>query len=363
MTQLMHDNGHTFRSLAQATRVDAGYLNKIANGARPAPSEPLARVLDAELRGDGELTALARREHAPPAPAASQPMGDADARKVRATMQHLVALDTLQGSDGLTSLALRSFRGAADRLAVVGGTTDVRSAVADLGAAAAWITADAVERDQSRAVALEALALADMADDARLHRFLLSHLSMVSEHGGRYADALAYAERLLAENPDNPRVQAMVQVRRARALSGLGGHSEALDAWERASSLLTLSPAADDGLTYWIHDAEMAIHRAVILSRAADRDAVEWAQRGVEWLPAGQGRDQVLYRAMLLHDAVTAHAWREVPAIAEDLIRHSGGAGSARVPELLGQVWRSIQGRRVPAVVRDAVRAALVAFR
>jgi tetratricopeptide (TPR) repeat protein len=290
-------------------------------------------------------------------------MGDADAANVRATLHHLVALDTLQGSDGLSPLAVRSFRSAADRLAVVGGDADVRTAVADLGAAAAWITSDAVEREQSRMLALEALALADMAGDVRLHRFLLSHLSMVSEHGGRYADALAYADRLLAEDHDNPRVEAMVQVRRARALSGLTAHTDAVEAWERASGLLTLSPTADDGLTYWINDAEMAIHKAVILSRAGDRTAVEWAHRGVEELPAGQGRDQVLFRAMLLDDAVTAHAWSEVPAIAEDLMRYAGRAGSARVPELLGRVWRKVQRLRVPAVARDAIRASYETFR
>lgn len=362
MTELMHDSGHSFRSLAHAVAVDPGYLNKIANGARPAPTASLAKALDRELGTGDELTELARREHAPATTVMPESMGEVDAANVRATLHHLVALDTLQGSDGLTPLAARSFRDAADRLAVVGGSADVRSAVADLGAAASWIAADAVERAQSKAIALESLALADLADDTRLHRFLLSHLSMLAEHGGRYAEALAYAERLLTENADNPRVQAMIQIRRARALSGLGAHPAALDAWEQARHLLTASPASDDGLTYWIHDAEMAIHKAVILTRAGDRSAVEWAQRGVEGVPLSQGRDQVLYRAMLLHDAVAAHAWRDVPAIAEDLIRRSNLGRSARVPELLSQVWASVQTQRVPAVVRDAIRAAYEAF-
>jgi hypothetical protein len=66
---------------------------------------------------------------------------------------------------------------------------------------------------------------------------------------------------------------------------------------------------------------------------------------------------------MLLHDAVAAHAWREVPAIAEDLIRHADVARSARVSELLGQVWRSVQRKRVPNRARDAVHAAYDALR
>lgn len=363
MTQLMQERELTFRRLGDAINVDGSYLNRVANGVRPAPSEALAKVIDRELGAGGELVALARREHAPPAVAGPQPMGDADAANIRTTLEHLVALDTLQGSTDLSPLAVRSFRAAADRLAVVGGTADVRAAVADLGAAAAWVTADDVQRDQSKAIGLEALALADLAGDVRLHRFLMSHLSMVSEHAGRYADALAYADRLAAEEHDNPRVEAMVQVRRARALSGLGAQAEAVDAWEHAAQLLTSTPSEEDGLTYWIHDAEMAVHKAVILTRGGDWSAVEWGQRAIEWLPAGQGRDQVLFRAMLLHDAVLAHAWREVPPIVEELLHLAGGAGSARVPEALGKAWRLIEGRRVPTVVRDAVRAAYDAYR
>lgn len=363
MSELKESSGLSFGRLAAACDVNGGYLNKLANSDRPAPSVSIARAIGRALGAEDELVELARREHAPPAPAHPRPMDEDDAARVRATLNHLVGLDTLQGSDGLTPLAVRSYRVAADRLAVVGGTADVRAAVADLGAAAAWIAADDVQRGQSKAIALEALAQADLAGDGRLHRFLLSHLSMVAEHGGQYADALAYADRLAAEEHDNPRVAAMVQVRRARALSGLGAHDAATRAWDYAANLLTRTPSTDDGLTYWIHDAEMAIHRAVLLSRAGDRTAVDWAQRGVEWLPGEQGRDQVLFRAMLLHDAVAAHAWREVPAIAEDLIRHADVARSARVSELLGQVWRSVQRKRVPNRARDAVQAAYDALR
>jgi tetratricopeptide (TPR) repeat protein len=362
MTDLMHAAGHSFRTLATAVNADPGYLNKVANGGRPTPGPSLVAALDKSLHADGELVSLAEQEHAPVPRAAAQPLGDSDAAATRATLQHLVALDTLNGSAGLSPLAVRSFRSAADRIAVVGGTADVRSAIADLGAAAAWITSDDVRRDQSRAIALEALSLADLAGDDRLHQFLLSHLSMVSEHAGRYADALAYAEQIRAENPDNPRVQAMVEIRRARALSGLGAHDDAVNAWDLAEHLLTASPSVDDGLTYWIHDSEMAIHKAVILTRAGSRDAVDWAHRGVEWLPDDQGRDLVLFRAMLLHDAVSAHAWREVPGIVDDLLRFAGPAPSARIPEVLGQVLTLVEQTRAPRPVRDAVRAARAAF-
>jgi tetratricopeptide (TPR) repeat protein len=362
MTELMRASGHSFRTLGAAANADPGYLNRVANGARPAPGPSLAAALDRVLGAGGELVDLARRDASSVAPAGPAPLGQDDAATIRATLDHLVALDTLQGSDGLAPVATRAFRTAADRLAIVGGDRDVRSAVADLGAAAAWIASDAVEREQSKAVALEALALADLAEDQRLRRFLLSHLSMLGEHSGRYADALAYAERLRAEGPGNPRVQAMIELRRARALSGLGAHTDAIDAWSRSEHLLTASPWDDDGLSYWVDPAEMAIHRAVLASRAGARDAVDWAHRGVELLPHGKGRDQVLFRAMLLDNAVRAHAWREVPAIVDDLVRHTGVGGSARVPELLARIARSIERQRVPGAARDAVRAAGEAF-
>lgn len=363
MTELMSAGGHSYRTLAAAVNADPGYLNKVATGARPTPGPSLVRALDTALGAHGELVELARREQVPAVPTGPRPLAELDAGITRATTGHLVALDTLHGSDGLSPIAVRAFRTAADKLAVAGGTTDARSAIADLGAAAAWITSDDVQRDASRAIALEALALADMSGDTRMHRFLLSHLSMVSEHAGRYGDALAYAEQIAAAQPASPRIRAMVEVRRARALSGLGAHRQALDAWDAAEHLLTESPHADDGLTYWIHDAEMAIHRAVILTRGQSRDAVDWAHRGVEWLPEEQGRDQVLFRAMLLHDAVAAHAWREVPVIVEDLLRHAGDGRSARVPEEIGRAWQVVTDGRAPKGARDAVRAAYDAFR
>lgn len=348
--------GMSQAQLAAAVHVTPSYLSLIINGRR-APGPKLAGLVDAALRADGELAALVVEPAAVLSPRV-EPLGEIIAESTRATTRHLVALDTAHGSDGLVDFATRAFRTVADRLAVVGGAADVRVAVADLGAVAAWITADAVRREQSRAIALEALALADLVGDNRMHRFLLSHLSMVSEHAGRYADAVAYADRALAEEPDNPRVRAMFEVRRARGLSGLGASTEALAAWDRAESLLTESPSADDGLTYWIHDSEMAIHRAVILSRGGDRGAVDWSHRGIEQLPATQGRDQVLFRAMALSHAVTAHAWRDVPGIVDELVQFGGVGRSARVPETLQATWEGLTRQRVPSAARDAVCAA-----
>lgn len=231
LRRLRQERRLSIRQLAAEIPLGKSHVHDLETGRR-GPTPAIAQRLDETLDARGRLVALRRSPGSTDddEPNLSglvnvalvgvvepRPLNHADAVRVRATTAHLVALDTLHGSDGLLPFAVRAFHAVADQVAVVDGSAEVRSAVADLGAAAAWIAADAVKRDESRALGLEALALADLAGDVRLHRFLLSHLSMVSEHGGRYADALAYAERLLAEDHDDPRVHAMVEVRRGRA--------------------------------------------------------------------------------------------------------------------------------------------------
>jgi transcriptional regulator with XRE-family HTH domain len=51
--RLMAENGHTYRGLADATGLSAGYLNHIVHGNRPVPSnevvERLAKALGVEV--------------------------------------------------------------------------------------------------------------------------------------------------------------------------------------------------------------------------------------------------------------------------------------------------------------------------
>lgn len=47
--QLMVETGHTYRSLAEQTKLSAGYLNHIVHGNRPVPSDDVIRVLASAL--------------------------------------------------------------------------------------------------------------------------------------------------------------------------------------------------------------------------------------------------------------------------------------------------------------------------
>jgi transcriptional regulator with XRE-family HTH domain len=43
--RLMAETGHTYRSLAERTKLSAGYLNHLVHGNRPVPSDDVMRVL------------------------------------------------------------------------------------------------------------------------------------------------------------------------------------------------------------------------------------------------------------------------------------------------------------------------------
>jgi transcriptional regulator with XRE-family HTH domain len=43
--RLMAETGHTYRSLAERTKLSAGYLNHLVHGNRPVPSDEVMRVL------------------------------------------------------------------------------------------------------------------------------------------------------------------------------------------------------------------------------------------------------------------------------------------------------------------------------
>jgi transcriptional regulator with XRE-family HTH domain len=47
--RLMNETGHTYRSLADKTRLSAGYLNHLVHGNRPVPSNDVVKTLAGAL--------------------------------------------------------------------------------------------------------------------------------------------------------------------------------------------------------------------------------------------------------------------------------------------------------------------------
>jgi hypothetical protein len=354
--------GLSIRALAATIPVDHSYLAKIARGERTPPPD-LAAEIDRRLDANGALVALLDPPEVEP-PHTPHPLGLDHVGHVRGTIARLVDLDTAHGSDGLDKVAARAFYESQRRAGTVGvepaAAADVHAAIAELGEVAAWLAYDAEEQDASRRLATEALLQARIAGDRDMERFLLSHLAMQAVYVERPAEGLAIADRVLAEQPKSKRVEAMFRLRRARAIGALGGTTEGLAELHQARADLNASPRPEDPQwTWWLHDAELAVHEARLRAAGGDRrGAAEWSERAVAAVPDRQGRDNGLYRAWLLRDLVDAHAWRQAEEVATDLMSRT--VGTARVPRIIRATLDVVErpGERAPRWLRDAVRAA-----
>ncbi|GGK32391.1 hypothetical protein GCM10010124_26470 [Pilimelia terevasa] len=356
----------TLDALGSRANLSRSYVSELEHG-KKKPSAKAARLLDAALDADGALAALA---DAPPVRAPGllvvttdprAPLSLDDIAAVHGAIGQLVATDTAHGSTGLAERAAAAFRDVESRLATAGADPhagrDAAAAVAELGEVAAWVSYDADEQGLSRQLATDALLVAQAAGDADMQRFLASHLSMQSAYVGRGAEALAIADRALAEQPASPRVRAMFMVRRARALAVLGDMAGALAEIAHARALLADGlKASDPSWTWWLHEAELAVHEARVRAAGGDMaGAVDLSAQSVAALPSRQGRDGVLYRAWLLHDLVAAGSWAEVDGLARELIVRGGAAKTARVRAIIAQAQARARAARAPAAVLDAL--------
>ncbi|GID92581.1 helix-turn-helix domain-containing protein [Amorphoplanes digitatis] len=373
LRRLRAARGLSVRRLADRVYFSKSYIGMLEHGDRAATGRA-ARRLDDVLEAHGSLIRLV--DGAEPVASAAdvvngtartdadEPMSADDVQHLRDTVHHLVALDTAHGSGGLHLSAIRAFQTARSRLARVGvragDRSDVHAALAEVGEVAAWLAYDSEHQDDSRRIATEAMLVAQTAGDTSMARFLASHLSMQATYLGRGAEGLALADRVIAERPKSRRVVGMMRVRRARALAQLGDGRRALAELEKARRELAggIGPG-DPGWTWWLHTAELAVHEARIRSLSDDgRGAATRSERAVLALPAGQGRDQSLYRAWLISDLVDVGAWGEADEVAEELIDRVSTAGTARVPKILGRTVRRARRADAPSWLVDALHEA-----
>lgn len=362
------------RDLAARTYFSKSYIGMLEHGDRPATAQVAQRLNDA-LEARGALIRLAHStarsaRATEPAPGheridLDEPMSADDAQRLYDTVRHLVALDTAHGSDGLFHSAIRAFETARARLARVGARepdrADIHAALAEVGEVAAWLAYDSEHHDDSRRVATEAMIVAQTVGDTSMERFIVSHLSMQATYLGRGAEGLALSDRVIAEQPRSRRVVGLMRVRRARALARLGNGRRALAELEIARRELSGGIGPDDpAWSWWLHEAEMAVHESRIRSLSDDRaGAVSWSERAVLTLPAKQGRDQALYRAWLISDLIDVGAWREVDEVVEQLLSKVSVGSSARVPAILGRAERRAGREGAPSWVVDSVREAV----
>ncbi|RAY15047.1 XRE family transcriptional regulator [Actinomadura craniellae] len=285
---------------------------------------------------------------------------EADAAYVqglRETSQALVRLDTLHGGDDVLPLALRVFRAGSHRLGTgayrPGVQRDLEAAVGEAGEVAAWMAYDADQQPVSRQIIQEAMMLSRLAGDRHMELFQLSHLAMQSVYLHRPAEALRIALSLTDEALP-PRISALFDIRRGRALAQLGDTAGADDAFARASVILAdgIGPS-DPYWTWWMTDAELMWHRG---AAAADRG--DWV-RAATLLHASAEARATARRARyndlthLLNALVRARAWADAEPVIGEVAAHLGEVESTRTTNLLRRV--------VERIVRDGGASSTVA--
>ncbi|GLZ13736.1 hypothetical protein Acsp04_39710 [Actinomadura sp. NBRC 104425] len=277
---------------------------------------------------------------------------------LRETGQTLVKLDTVYGGDEVFPLALRVFRDARRKLAVGAYEPkverDLVAATGEVGEIAAWLAYDADRQAESRQIILEALLLSRQAGDRNMELFELAHLSMQSVYLGHPAEALRIADGLLGAQHLAPRVAAVLNIRRGRALAQLGDRNGAFDAIGSARSAIAGGISERDPYwTWWVTETEVAWHQGMAHAELGDWGAaIPLLHETVEGRAAFQ---RALYndRAHLLNALVHAASWADAEQVIGDISAQVGEVGSSRTTNLLRRIVRHIGDADAPSTVSD----------
>ncbi|GAA4136378.1 helix-turn-helix transcriptional regulator [Actinomadura keratinilytica] len=280
------------------------------------------------------------------------------AANLRETGQTLVKLDTLYGGNDVFPLALRVFRDARRKLAVGAYEPkverDLVAAAGEIGEIAAWLAYDADRQAESRQIILEALLLSRQAGDRNMELFELTHMSMQSVYLGHPAEALRITDGLLRAQHLAPRVAAVLNIRRGRALAQLGDRNGAFDALDNARSAIADGiNERDPYWTWWVTETEIAWQKGMAHAELGDwRAAVPLFYETVAGRTASRRalhNDRIHLLDALVHTASWADAEQVIGVVSGQL----GEVGSSRGTNLLRRIVRRMADANAPSTVTD----------
>ena len=265
-------------------------------------------------------------------------MADERAR-IHDLIVRLAARDAANGSGAVVDEALRAFRRHRR-----GGDPE---AVAELGELTGWLLFDAERHREARQVNRIALAL---TDDPSLRWFILSNQALASVHIGLHREALRIAEDPGGRPPR--RVQALFDVRAARALAELGARDAARHRFDRARSAFLDGPAPrDPNWTWWFDERELAGHHSLLHAALGEHDqAIALLRQAVD--EASQPWARYIHRAQLLRVCLDAGAHDDAEPVALDLVPMTGTMSSARTEQILAALTPNPS---LPSTLGDAL--------
>ncbi|MFL1429962.1 MULTISPECIES: DNA-binding protein [unclassified Nocardiopsis] len=276
--------------------------------------------------------------------------------RTRAATARLIALDTRIGARHLVADAAAAAR-TARRAARHAGEDDrdLCAAAAEAHQVAGWIAFDAEHQHLSRRMSLEALRLARAAGDRSMEHFVLAQLAMQDVHVHRPTEAAHLCDTLLAQTRGS--VRTLFTLRAARAAAQLGERRRALDLIRLTHSRHLDGPReGDPAWAWWLNEAEIAWHHAMIHTDTGDRaGAVERFAAATD--RPGYARAAFVARASLLWALARARAWSEAETVlVHEVLPRLGEVSSVRVERMLTEAARRLDGATRRPSLRDAAR-------
>ncbi|WP_306367151.1 DNA-binding protein [Nocardiopsis sp. CC223A] len=289
---------------------------------------------------------------------------DRDPAATRAVTARLIALDTRIGARHLVADAASAASAArrAVRLGTGAGTgadRDLLSAAAEAHQVAGWIAYDAEHQRLSRRMSLEALRLARAAGDRSMEHFALAQLAMQDVHVRRPDEAARICDTVSVRTRGS--VRTLFTLRAARAAAQRGERTRALDLIRLTYSRHLDGPrAGDPAWAWWVNEAEIAWHHAMIHADTGDRaGAVERFIAATD--RPGYARAVFVAHASLLWALARAGAWDEAEAVlVHEVLPRLGEVSSVRVERMLAEAAHRLDGAARRPSLRDAAHALAV---
>lgn len=287
------------------------------------------------------------------------------AEEVRETSQELVTLESRLGGDAMLPAAIKAFRAAQLSLAAIPkqDRLDLEAATGEAGEVAAWIAYDSDRPGQSYSLARDALVHSRAAGDRSMELFLLNHLTMLDIVTGAPAERTIETAAQVFEGDKHlaPRVGAIFEIRRGRALARLGDSAGAIKAIRHAGHVISNGVVSGDPYwTWWADDAEVAWHEGMALGELGEwRRAVPLFEQTVTLRSSKLVRSLLNDKVHLLAAYAHAEAWSDAGLLLGEITGAGQMVASGRTTRLLKEATARIisAGSAVPSDVTDAAHS------
>jgi transcriptional regulator with XRE-family HTH domain len=321
---LLEARGISYRALAARVYQSKTYVHDLASG-RAAPTVEVAQRLDEALGAGGALIALVRPQGAVAPPASGDTADDPELEAVELARR----VEASDVSDGTLSRLER----AADRMAMsyagtppaellpqvrrylnyVTGLVDVRMTIEGqrrllvvggwLSLLAATLHIDLRQRSAAEAWLATAEQMAAHAGHDEIRAWCLETRAWDVLTDGRFAEALALAQRARAIAPAGGSALIQATAQEGRAWARMGNAGETRDALERVARLVSNLPTPEHPEHHYRYDPAKAIsYTATTLAWVGDPAAEEFARSAIDELlsePGGVPRPRRVASARL----------------------------------------------------------------